>query len=352
MAVCITIFEPGGQSVVVEETTKRFSKYYDVDLYCCYLVKESPKWLKNVYIVKPWKNKYIPIIDKDFIKEIKERNYDVIHCHDSIPFFGSFVKYNIPFYITCLGMNYWWNRDGIFKKIDWFASRAFYSIGYRNATKVFAISNYLVSWLKETYSVESQVNYLGASLDRFYPGSKDKNQKKFPVLTYFGQISRKKGILDLLKAVTILKKRYPNILLNLCGFGPEVFLEKVKKIISDNDIEDNVHITGYISDEEQIIYYHNCDAAITASYWEGFGLPIIEAYQCNRPIFARNSSAMKELVPDKKFLFGSVDEMVEKISYFVDNIKTFEKKDYTKFVDLSTFDWDKNSEKYLNEFGK
>lgn len=36
LAVCVTAYEPGGQSVVIEEITKRFAKFYDIDIYCVY----------------------------------------------------------------------------------------------------------------------------------------------------------------------------------------------------------------------------------------------------------------------------------------------------------------------------
>ena len=348
LAVCITAYEPGGQSVVVEETTKRFAKYYDVDMYCVYSTKSKPQWIKNLYHIKPWLNKYIPIINKKFIEQIKSQEYDVIHCHDSLPFMDAFHKSGIDYVVTCHGHGYWWIREGLISKIDCILSLIFYKNSYKKAKRIFAISKYIQEWLKTTYRVESTIIYNGVPTDKFYILNSIEADRS-PTLVYFGQISYRKGIWDLLFAIKNLKVKYPNILLNLGGFGDEKFIYNVKKYIYNNKLENNIKILGYVSTEKQVEYYNSCDAAITSSYWEGFCLPIIEAYQCNKPIFVRNNTAMKEFVNDERFRFSTVEEMINKLDYYFSNKSEFNII-YTKILDPKVFNWDYSADQYLKMF--
>ena len=346
IAVCITYYEPGGQSVVVEETTKRFAKFYDVDLYCVGASKPKPAWIDNLYLVKPWVHKYIPIVNKQFINDIKSRNYALIHCHDSLPFLNAFYKNGIKYMVTCLGNTDWQYRDGLVSKIDGIASLLFYGRGYKEAVKVISISKYLQEWLKKTYKVESQVIDLGANTDRFHPTQKANwRDKRF---IYFGQISYRKGILDLIQMSRLIKDKHPDFVLEIYGFGKEEFMEKVRNLIKKHKLEKNVNLIGFIKDEEQNSKYNSALGVISASYWEGFGLPIIEAYRCNRPIFVRNRTAMKDLVVDERFRFDDVDQLVGKLDYFLSNEKEFRDIDWTTKLDSEKFSWDFNSKRYLD----
>lgn len=350
LAVCVTAYEPGGQSVVIEEITKRFAKFYDIDIYCVYSKKTKPEWIRNILYVKPWLNKYMPIINNEFIEQIKKENYDIIHCHDSLPFMNAFYRNNINYFVTCHGNAYWWIRDRLLHKIDGILSLIFYRDAYIKARYVFAISEYIRDWLKTTYNVEPCVIYNGISNDKFYVTKKDDNDKG-PILVYFGEISGRKGILDLLFAIKNLTSKYPDILLNIGGFGEKYFIDRVKNYMQKNRLDNNVKILGYISIKEQNKYYNNCDVVITASYWEGFGLNIIEAYQCNKPIFVRNCTSMKEFVRDERFRFNSTKEMISKVDYYFSNKSEFN-IDYTKILDSNIFNWDHCAENYLRIFDK
>ncbi|WP_157146425.1 glycosyltransferase family 4 protein [Brachyspira pilosicoli] len=85
--------------------------------------------------------------------------------------------------------------------------------------------------------------------------------------------------------------------LYLCGKVSEHFYKVVEKEILNNNLtEDNIVITGYISDDKLIDLILNSKANILPSIYEGLGLSILESYACNTPSFASNTSSTKELV--------------------------------------------------------
>lgn len=353
MAICITAYEPGGQSVVLEELSKRFAEFFDIDLYCVYSKKSKPDWIKKIHHVKPWLNKYIPMVSKDFIRDMKNEKYDIIHCHDSLPFIDAFDKNGIEYYVTCHG-NSCRYRNGLISKIDGIATLIFYKIRYKRVRVVFAISQYVKMWLKKVYNISAQRIYNGTSEERFYVMGVSQNSMVFeekPILLYFGQISARKGISDLIRGIEQLKVKYPKILLLIGGFGEKSFLSNLNILIKNKKLENNIKFLGYIKDEDQVLYYNSCDAVVTASYWEGFGLPIIESYRCGKPIFVRNSTAMSELVTDERFKFVNVDEMARKIDYYLTHDKEF-KINFREILDLNLFSWDYSAKQYLKYFNQ
>jgi glycosyltransferase involved in cell wall biosynthesis len=66
---------------------------------------------------------------------------------------------------------------------------------------------------------------------------------------------------------------------------------------------DRVVFTGYISEREKIALLYNSKFCIYPSFFEGFGLPVLEAAVLGRSIVCSNTSSMPEVAPSKCFFF-------------------------------------------------
>ena len=66
---------------------------------------------------------------------------------------------------------------------------------------------------------------------------------------------------------------------------------------------DRIHFTGFVDDEELRRLYGACDLFVYPSYYEGFGLPILEAMACGRAVACSNTSAMPEVADSAALLF-------------------------------------------------
>jgi len=70
---------------------------------------------------------------------------------------------------------------------------------------------------------------------------------------------------------------------------PGIFSEtKLKK-------HPSIHITGFIDEEDKALLYQHALAFLYPSFYEGFGLPILEAMQCGAPVITSNATAMPEV---------------------------------------------------------
>ncbi len=68
-----------------------------------------------------------------------------------------------------------------------------------------------------------------------------------------------------------------------------------EEYIENNNLTEIVKIVGYVNDEELLTYYNNCKALVFASLYEGFGIPILEAFACEVPVIISNSGSLPEI---------------------------------------------------------
>ena len=138
-----------------------------------------------------------------------------------------------------------------------------------------------------------------------------------------------------------LAKRKRNYDIKIAGKGP--LLEKYRKEIKQNQLE-NIELLGYVPDEEVGIFYESSDlVTVLAKYGEGFGLPIIEGYLYNKPVFASDVCAIPEIIIDKNFLVKkNIEDLENKIEKYYEEIPAYNFKKYYE----ENFSYDKILEKY------
>ncbi|MDR1375499.1 MAG: glycosyltransferase family 4 protein [Holosporaceae bacterium] len=88
--------------------------------------------------------------------------------------------------------------------------------------------------------------------------------------------------------------------------------DKFRKIAALNKIEDKVIFTDYISNDDLHILLSNACAFIYPSFYEGFGMPIIEAMEAGIPVTCSNCASLPEIAGDAAVFFDplSQEEMI------------------------------------------
>jgi len=79
------------------------------------------------------------------------------------------------------------------------------------------------------------------------------------------------------------------------------------EIYSDSHVKDRVIITGYVADEDLAALYSGAIAFVYPSFYEGFGLPPLEAMQCGIPVITSNTSSLPEVVGDAGIMLDPKD---------------------------------------------
>lgn len=174
-----------------------------------------------------------------------------------------------------------------------------------------SISQYLQQQLSEETGLASEVVYNKIDTGRFHKGLngsrvRDKyNLGSSPLIVYIGRISPHKGIHLLIEAFNLVKQKIPDAKLLIIGKHTfPGYSKKLRRIAGDSVI-----FAGYAADEELPYYYAAADVYTTATLWEGFNLPLVEAQACGRPVVAFNIGPHPEVVKDGEtgFLVPSGD---------------------------------------------
>jgi len=119
------------------------------------------------------------------------------------------------------------------------------------------------------------------------PGRKELVDGKINIL-FVGRLERRKGLGYLLDACAKVKRSFPN--LRLIVVGPGIMLRlRYEKLVEDMDLTDNVVFTGFVPSDELPSYYHSADVfCAPATGGESFGIVLLEAMACGKPVVATN----------------------------------------------------------------
>ncbi|MCM1157447.1 MAG: glycosyltransferase family 4 protein [Bacteroidales bacterium] len=134
---------------------------------------------------------------------------------------------------------------------------------------------------------------------------------------FMGRLGERKGVYDLIAASKILSDNGMDFEVDLCGDGE---IEKCKKTISELNIQDKVKVRGWINglDKEELL--KSSDILVLPSYYESFGIVLLEAMAYKIPVICGDGGAMKEIVSDSVDGFvihsGNPVEIAEKIQLF------------------------------------
>ncbi|MBC8353899.1 MAG: glycosyltransferase family 4 protein [Planctomycetes bacterium] len=117
-----------------------------------------------------------------------------------------------------------------------------------------------------------------------------------PFLFTIGDITPKKNFHVLVDMVKQLESSgTPNLRLVIAGAKRDDYASRIEREIQGAGLAGRIILPGTVSDEERSWLYQNCDAFLFPSISEGFGLPVIEAMSCGRPVFLSSSTSLPEV---------------------------------------------------------
>jgi len=145
-------------------------------------------------------------------------------------------------------------------------------------------------------------------------------EKKFklrgPFVLTVGDLQPRKNHSGLLRAFEDVMRQFPQLPHQLVFVGKETWYSKeLHRAVQDSGVRGRVHFTGFVEDEDLVQFYGACDLFVFPSFYEGFGLPILEAMACGRAVACSGTTAMPEVADAAGILFNphSVREMTRAI---------------------------------------
>lgn len=225
----------------------------------------------------------------------------------------------------------------------------------QKASTILTVSEFTKSDIRNTYRIEEdkiKVAYCGVS-EKYFPISAE--QKKQIKLKYangnryfiaIGSINPRKNLDAIIKAFEIFKQKnnpeHKLIIVGAKGWKTGLFF----KAIENSSYKNDIILTGHLAPEKLNLVLGGATALIFTSLFEGFGIPIVEAFKAEIPVITSNVSSMPEVAKDAAVLVNPKDtdaiaDAMQKIQE--DNLRTkLIEKGITRAKD---FNWDRTAEK-------
>lgn len=249
---------------------------------------------------------------------IKKEDIDIIHGHYLFPAGAAAVevgnKHNIKTYVTAHGSD----------MFELYKSKPFMRPTIKkvlkNADGIFAVSKALRQEIIATgvsgIAEKTKLSWNSVDISKFSLKDDDSFKKEFglfdkPIVLFVGNLIKRKNVGALLEAKKIAKSDY---YLVIVGDGP--LSKKLRKKVEDENISD-VIFTGSRTDVENII--PNCDFLVLPSFSESFGLVLIEALACGKPVIGSDVGGISEIINDDVGLLVNPND-VSSISNSIDKL--------------------------------
>lgn len=141
---------------------------------------------------------------------------------------------------------------------------------------------------------------LGYDADNFYPQSECNSSIATPYFLYLGRQDPYKNLKGLINAFAAIKNN--NYYLAIAGSQDPRFTPNLQQQIKELGIEERVVFLDYLSYQELPKIISNAIALVFPTFWEGFGLPVLEAMACGTPVITSNLASLPEITGDAAIL--------------------------------------------------
>ena len=173
-----------------------------------------------------------------------------------------------------------------------------------------------------------------------------------PFILYLGGFSERKNVASIITAFSkVYKELNSEYNLVIVG-GYKDSSQRLVKLTSELKIDSHVIFTGFVPEEHLPIFYNGCDTFIYPSFYEGFGLPPLEAMNCGTPVIASKLTSIPEVVGDGGILINPYDitEISEAIGTLLSDEKLRAELSYKALKRAKEFSWQNTAQSTLKVY--
>jgi glycosyltransferase involved in cell wall biosynthesis len=174
-----------------------------------------------------------------------------------------------------------------------------------------------------------------------------------PFVLSVGDLQPRKNQIGLIKAFARLVRAYPQLKQNLVLAGKETwFADRVREAARDSGVADRIQFFGFVSDADLLQLYNACDLFVFPSFYEGFGLPVLEAMACGRAVVSSNTSSLPEVVDGAAILFDpyAIDEIGRAMADLLLDPELRARMERLGLQRAAHFSWQKTAQQTLDVF--
>ncbi len=233
----------------------------------------------------------------------------------------------VPVVVTIHDLSYHYYPDDFLSK-DLFTLRHWTRYAVQKAAKIIAVSRTTKKDIMNVYHApETKIEVVYNGFEKDFP-----QRKKYPKLStfnierrsilYVGTLQPRKNITTLIRAFSFFRERYPEFELVIAGKKGWMY-NKIYEEVSELGLDNDVFFTDYITDYQLGFLYKNAFCFVLPSFYEGFGIPILEAMGYGCPVISSNTPSLNEIGNDACLYFdpNNTDDLLQKLVELKENEK-------------------------------
>ena len=225
-------------------------------------------------------------------------------------------------------------------------AKLMFNILMRKATAIICPSKYTVTELiRKTGKRHSNIHVTYNAVDpAWFNVERDASPHERPYLVFVGNVKPHKNLKGLIQAFETLRDTIPHDLV--------IIGKKEGFITADEDTLTRVNsgrivFTGYLKENELRRYVAHADALVLPSFYEGFGIPPLEAMACGCPVIVSACSSLPEVCGDASLYCNPYDsrDIAAKIKEVLTNERLRSLMIHKGRARAGQFTWESSAEK-------
>jgi len=309
----------------------------------------TPKFGTNKIMASAWRSLFLTtIVEKDQL--------DIYHglSHELPPGIGKSKIKSVVTIHDLIFMRY----PEYFPRIDRWVYKKKFRASIEMADKVMAICEQTKIDLIDLLGCpESKIEVIHQSCNpNFYSPKEEfvlaKTREKFNLpefyILYVGALEERKNALSLVKAFSRLKDHIPHELI-LVGQGKD-YKKEIEKEIINQALQLRVKILDDVTTDDLPAIYQAANLFVFPSFFEGWGVPIVEALFSETPVITSQGSCFPESAGDYAQYIDpySIEDIAEKIEKVLFDEELQQEMVYHGRVHAEKFHWKNTSSKLMN----
>ncbi len=236
--------------------------------------------------------------------------------------------------------------------------RFFFPRFARNADALATVSRFSKTDIIRSYRINPEkitVAYNGIAED-FFEISEDKKTEirkeltgNIPYFVFVGTANKRKNVNNVLQAFDIFRINGGRAKLVFAGMT-KYWDKEMQAVLKNMQFADDIVFTGYVSTTELNKIISSSLCLLYPSLFEGFGVPVLEAFACGIPVITSNITSMPEVAGDAALLVNpfSIKEIVRAMNAIYNDSNLCENLISKGRKRLELFQWDKSAEDLWN----
>ncbi len=288
-------------------------------------------------------------------KLCKEYELDLLHTQYFIPF-------NRPCPVVCTIHDICFEHySNIFTKKEYYTQKLLIPYAAKKSKAVFTVSNHAKQDIASHYHIPESnlvVTYNAVNQNFRKLNEEELNESelrnKFDItgnriILSVGNLQPRKNLPRLMRAFVKLKKdsHFSDVQLVVVGKKAWMFDDIMKESADNNK---DIILTDYVSNEDLVRLYNLADGFVYPSFYEGFGIPPLEAMACGTPVAVANATSLPEVVGDAGMYFDpfSEEEITNSIVKLLDEDKAI--RDEKRIERVNCFNWQDSANAMFSKY--